>query len=142
MQAYEGREALRFNELAVKMGVRGVRRVMESLVTLHVSDSQKRKSLLPVISRSSVWIRAPKSKIFHQFKTLGNRAREGEILGFVVDPFGRPGEMPIKVEDEGILIGKNNLPLANEGNVMFHIARFEKIELIKSQFEELRSLKE
>jgi len=50
--------------------------------------------------------------------------------------------MPIKAEDEGILIGKNNLPLVNEANVMFHIARFEKIELIESQLEELRSLKE
>lgn len=59
-----------------------------------------------------------------------------------MDPFGRPGEMPIKAEDEVILIGKNNLPLVNEGNAMFQITRFEKIELIESQLEELRSLKE
>lgn len=59
VRVYEGGEALKFNELAVKIGVKGVRRVMESLGMLHVSDSQKRKSLLPVISRSSAWIRAP-----------------------------------------------------------------------------------
>lgn len=139
---YEGGEALRFNELAVRMGVRGISRVIGSMGMLHVSYSQKKKSILPVISRSSSWIRAPKSGIFHPFKKLGDRIREGEILGFVVDPFGGPGEMPIRTEEEGIIIGKNNLPLVNEGDVIFHIARFERIELIESQLEELMSLKE
>ncbi len=49
--------------------------------------------------------------------------REEEILGFIVDPFGGPREMPITTEEEGIVIGKNNLPLVNEGDTLFHIAR-------------------
>lgn len=139
---YEGGEALRFNELAIKMGVRGIRRIMESLGVLYVSDSQKRKSILPVISSSSTWIRTPESEIFHPHKKLEDRVKEGEKLGFIVDPFSRPGETPIKAEEEGIIIGENNLPLVNEGNAMFHIARFDKIELIESQLEELMTLKE
>jgi predicted deacylase len=59
---YEGGEALRFEELAAKMGVRGIRRVMESLGMLQVYGSQKRKSILPVVARSSTWTQAPQKR--------------------------------------------------------------------------------
>lgn len=133
---YEGGEALRFDALAARMGMQGIRRVMESIGMLHISPSRKRKSILPVISRSSVWIRAPKSGIIHQLKKLGDRVREGEILGFIVDPFGGREEIPVKTERNGIVIGKNNLPLVNEGDALFHVACFERIELVESQLEE------
>jgi hypothetical protein len=32
---------------------------------------------------------------------------------------------------------KNNLPLVNEGDALFHIAGFERIELVESRLEEL-----
>jgi uncharacterized protein len=139
---YEGGEALRFNDLAAKTGVRGIRRVMESLGMLHVSHPQERKSILPVIAHSSIWIRAPKSGIVHPLKRLGDRVKGGETLGLIVDPFGGPGKVPIRIEGEGIVIGRNNLPLVNEGDALFHIARFERIELVESQLEELMSLRE
>ncbi len=137
---YEGGEALRFDALAARMGVRGVRRVMESIGMLHVSPSRKRKSILPVISRSSIWVRAPKSGIIHPLKKLGGRVREGEIIGFIVDPFGGAGEIPVRTEEDGIIIGENNLPLVNEGDALFHIACFEGIELVESQLEEFMNL--
>lgn len=80
---------------------------------LHVPPSRKRRSILPVISRSSVWVRAP-SGIIRPLKKLGDRVREGEIIGFVVDPFSEAGEIPVRTEKDGIIIGKNNLPLVNE----------------------------
>lgn len=137
---YEGGEALRFDTLAARMGMRGVRRVMESLGMLHVPPSRKRRSILPVISRSSVWVRAPKSGIIHPLKELGGRVKEGEILGFIVDPFGGAGEVPVRTKVDGIIIGKNNLPLVNEGDALFHIACFERIDLVESQLEEFMSL--
>lgn len=139
---YEGGEALRFNELAARMGVRGIRRVMESLGMLHAPHQPKRKSILPVIAHSSIWTRAPKSGIVHPLKKLGDKVKEGEIIGLIVDPFGGPGGTPVKTEDDGIVIGKNNLPLVNEGDALFHIARFERIEIVESQLEEFMSLKE
>jgi predicted deacylase len=115
---------------------------MEYMGMLHVSHPQKRKSILPDVAYSSFWIRAPKSGIVHPLKKLGNRVKGGEILGLIVDPFGGPGEIPVRTEKDGIVIGRNNLPLANEGDTLFHIARFERIELVESQLEELMSLKE
>lgn len=134
---YEGGEALRFNELAARMGFRGIRRIMEYMGMLQVPDSQKRKSILPAIAHSSFWIRAPKSGIVHPLKKLGNRVKGGEILGLIVDPFGGPGKTPVRTEEDGIVIGKNNLPLANEGDLLFQIARFERIELVESRLEDL-----
>ena len=137
---YEGGEALRFDALAARMGALGVRRVMESLGMLHVPPSKKRISILPVISRSSIWVRVSKSGIIHPIKKLGGRVREGEILGFIVDPFGGAGEIPVRTEEDGIIIGKNNLRLVNEGDALFHIACFERIELVESQLEEFMNL--
>lgn len=99
----------------------GLRRVMESVEMLRVSPSRKRKSILPVISRSSIWVRASKSGIIHPLKKLGDRVREGEIIGFIVDPFNEAGEISVRTEQDSIIIG-NNLPLVNEGDVLFHIA--------------------
>jgi len=139
---YEGGEALRFDALAARMGVHGIRRVMESLGMLHVPPSRKRRSILPVISRSSVWVRAPKSGIIHPLKKLGDRVREGEIIGFIVDPFSEAGEIPMRTKQDGIIIGKNNLPLVNEGDALFHIACFERIEIVESQLEEFMGMEQ
>ena len=114
-------------------------RVMESIGMIRNSPSRKCKSILPIISRSSVWIRSPKSGIIHPLKKLGDRVREGEILGFIVDPFGGVGEMPVRTAGEGIIIGKNILPLVNEGDTLLHIACFKKIEIVESQLEEYMS---
>jgi len=41
---------------------------------------------------------------------------------------------------DGIITGKNSLPMVNEGDALFHIACFERIELVESQLEEFMSL--
>ncbi len=46
----------------------------------------------------------------------------------------------MKTEKNGIIIGKNNLPLVNEGDAFFHIACFEKIEFVESQLEEFMDM--
>jgi predicted deacylase len=47
-----------------------------------------------------------------------------EILGFIADPFGE-NEMEVRAPMPGIVIGRVNLPLVNEGEALFHVARFE-----------------
>ncbi|MDD3042431.1 MAG: succinylglutamate desuccinylase/aspartoacylase family protein [Methanosarcinaceae archaeon] len=145
---FEGGEALRLDELSVRVGVRGILRVMENIGMLHTSPSKRIKSIVPLIARSSHWVRAPKSGIIHPSKALGDRVREGERLGFIVDPFGSPDtdargthrEDPIVAERDGIIIGRNNLPLVNEGDALFHIACYEEVEVVESQLEELQEL--
>jgi hypothetical protein len=47
-----------------------------------------------------------------------------QCLGVVADPFGER-EAEVHTPTSGIVIGRINLPLVNEGEPLFHIARLE-----------------
>lgn len=119
---YEAGEALRFNEIAIKVGVKGVINVMRYLDML---PKLKTRKILkkPIISISSQWARAPQSGILRTAIILGTRVKKGNILGWVADPFGE-AEKEVIAKFDGIVIGKTNLPLVHEGEALFHIARF------------------
>jgi uncharacterized protein len=121
---YEAGEALRFDEVAIRAGVRGIISVMRKLEMLP-SLISKRKLADPVVASSSTWIRAPQSGILRVLKPLGSRIEKNESLGFVSDPFGEVEEEILSPID-GILIGRTNLPLVNEGEALFHIAVFKR----------------
>jgi len=54
---------------------------------------------------------------------LGGRVKKDTLLGLVASPFGEK-EARITSTINGIIIGRTNLPLVNEGDGLFHIARF------------------
>lgn len=140
---FEGGEALRFDELTTRVGIRGIHRVLEAIGILHLSPSRRTKSIVPVIARSSHWVRAPRSGIVHPSRATGDRVRKGDVLGIIADPFGADPsaiENEILAERDGIIIGINNLPLINEGDALFHVACYEEIEVVESQLEELQAL--
>jgi predicted deacylase len=76
------------------------------------------------IAKSSHWVRSPISGIFLARKKLGERVNKGDMLGYITNPFG-DHRKPIPSPYDGIIIGNSLLPLANEGDALFHIARFE-----------------
>ncbi len=132
---YEAGEALRFDELAIRAGVNGVVNVMRHLGMLPASR-RKRKAVEPVVASTSSWIRAADSGILRPLVGLGSRVKKEGLLGVVSDPFGEK-EVPIHSPYNGILIGRTNLPLVNEGDALFHIARFsEPSSHISSKVEE------
>jgi predicted deacylase len=121
---YEGGEALRFDELVIRAGVRGVIGVMRELGMLRpVSRLRRGRQPEPVVARSSQWVRAPQSGILRAAKPLGSRVARGETLGWIADPLGE-SEVPVQAPAAGLVIGKVNLPLVNEGEALYHIARF------------------
>jgi len=118
---YEAGEALRFNEIAIRAGVRGVMNVMRELGMLPPPKA-KRKKPFTEVAMSSTWVRAPQSGIVRLIKPLGSWVKENEVLGVVADPFGDDEEQALAPFD-GVVIGKTNLPLVNEGEALFHIAK-------------------
>lgn len=117
---YEGGEGLRFDEFAVRAGVSGILRVMRHLDM--VSGKGVAKPRAPSIrSSSSSWLRAPAGGLLRTFKTIGEQARKGDILGVISDPFGDV-ETEVPAESDGLLIGRTNLPVVNEGDALFHVA--------------------
>lgn len=121
---YEAGEALRFNEVAIRAGVRGVMSVMRELGMLAPSKSPK-KSPKTFLASASSWVRAPQSGIIRLIKPLGSRVKENEVLGVLADPFGEAQQEALAPFD-GIVIGKTNLPLVNEGEALFHVARVDQ----------------
>jgi len=121
---YEGGEALRYDELVIRAGVRGVLGVMRELGMLRsMSKPRSRRQPEPVVARSSQWIRAPQSGILRAAKSLGAKVAREEMLGWIADPLGE-NEVPVQAPVAGVIIGKVNLPLVIEGEALYHIARF------------------
>lgn len=117
---YEAGEALRFDEVSIRLGVRGIIRVMQTLGMLgKLASIKKNKS---VVSKSSYWVRAPTGGIFQSLLHLGAKIKNGEVVGMVTDPMGTT-EMPVEAGDPGILIGRTSLPVVNQGDALFHIAK-------------------
>lgn len=134
MLLYEAGEGLRFDEFSIRAGVRGVLQVMRELDMLPRSRRASRKPVEPYVARSSGWTRAPESGIMRTLKQLGSWVKFEEPLALIADPFGEH-EVPVLAHQEGIVIGRTNLPLVNAGDALFHIARFEKLSRVASEVE-------
>ncbi|MDH5485605.1 MAG: succinylglutamate desuccinylase/aspartoacylase family protein [Gammaproteobacteria bacterium] len=126
MLLYEAGEALRFDEVSIRAGVKGIVNVMRVLDMLPPSRSKSRQHIEPVVARSSSWVRAPESGILRAMVAPGSRVKKDTLLGVIADPFGET-EVKITSTFSGIVIGRSNLPLVNEGDGLFHIARFEHV---------------
>ncbi len=133
MLLYEAGEGLRFDELSIRAGVRGILQVMRELGMLPRS-SRPRHRVEPFVARSSSWTRAPESGIMRTRKALGALVKKDEPLALIADPFGE-NETPVLAHQDGIVIGRTNLPLVNAGDALFHIARFSKPSHVASQVE-------
>ena len=134
---YEAGEALRFDEVAIRAGVKGVISTMRDLGMLPGSTRIK-KQVEPFVARSTTWTRASKSGILRTVKTLGALVDKGEIMGIISDPFGEEEES-VCAPSEGIIIGRTNIPLVNEGEALFHLARFKDAENVLEQVEEFQN---
>ena len=135
---YEGGEALRYDELVIRAGVRGVIGVMRELGMLRSSTKGSGgRRPEPVVARSSQWVRACQSGILRSSKALGARVKKQEVLGWISDPLGG-SEIPVYSNTSGVIIGKINLPLVNEGEALYHIARFGEPDTVAETVEQFQ----
>jgi uncharacterized protein len=120
---YEGGEALRFDEDAISAGVKGVLRVMKLLGMI---DTAPTPSVHATVTRSSSshWVRAPEGGILHSVRRAGDKVGLKEPIAIITDPLGTV-TVPVFAEDDGIIIGRTNLPIVNRGDALFHIARIK-----------------
>lgn len=128
---YEAGEALRFDEISARAGVMGVLRVLQDKAMLSKRGIKKSKAA-PVFCKSSQWIRASQGGLLRTFKSEGSTVEKGEILAVVSDPFGEV-EVEIDAPLSGIIIGRTVMPVVNEGDALFHIARVGSNDAADSQ---------
>jgi len=133
MLIYEAGEALRFDEVCILAGLGGVIKVMRHLGML--PQAKKIKTIVPVIADSTSWVRAPASGIVSRKVALGTRVREEQRLAVIGDPLGET-ETQVVAPFDGIVIGRNNLPLAHEGDALFNVAAFKSITKAENKVEQ------
>ena len=117
---YEAGEALYFNDLAIRTGVKGIINVMRAIGML--PKSRKAPGQEPVVSDKTSWVRASRSGVFYKKATLGSLVKKGDQLGEINDPLGEDREL-VKAPFTGIVIGQLTLPLVHEGDALFNIAK-------------------
>ena len=132
---YEAGEALRFDELAIRAGVKGTINVLRHLGMLNSKRSLK--AIDPIIARKSGWVRACESGLVVHHKQLGDQVEKGDILATINNPYGRPLDQ-VKSPYSGIIIGKQNIPLVQEGEAMYHIAYFKDPDEVSENLEILQ----
>jgi len=134
---YEAGEALRFDEMAIRAGLRGVMSVMKTLGMLTAKQSPT-SDIEPLIADTTSWVRAPISGILRMKVPLGGRVAKNSKIGEIADPFGGE-EVEIRSPVSGIVIGRLNLPLVHRGDAVIHIAHLDRlkgIEPIIAEFKE------
>jgi hypothetical protein len=122
---YEAGEALRFDEVSVRAGLRGILNTMRLIGMLPRLKNDKAVAR-PVIARSSSWVRAPTSGIVSAKVKLGSSVTVGQRLAIIGDPLGME-ETDVIAPIDGIVIGCSNLPLSHEGDALFHLGGFKSI---------------
>lgn len=137
---YEAGEALRFDELSIRLGLNGILNVMSELKMLPAKVKVKPK-VQPVLSRDSLWVRSQQSGIMSVALNLGKKVKKGDTLAIVANPVGGE-EYPVKSPVDGLIIGKNNLPLVHAGSALFHIASFERLHHAEEKIEYMQSVYE
>ena len=133
---YEAGEVLRFDETAIRAGVRGVISVMEAFGLLKPNRS-KISDIDPLIADATSWLRAPVSGILRMLVPLGARVIKNSKIGVIADPFGME-EMDIRSPVSGMVIGRLNLPLVHQGDAIIHLAHLERLTGIEPIIEEFK----
>ncbi|HSN51360.1 MAG TPA: succinylglutamate desuccinylase/aspartoacylase family protein [Woeseiaceae bacterium] len=137
MLIYEAGEALRFDELSIRAGLRGTLNAMRHIGMLPLS--KKSGTAAPVVADSTSWVRAPESGIVIPKVELGSRVTEGQVLAIMGDPVGDE-ETPVTAPFDGIVIGHSKLPLAHEGDALFHVAAFKSVSRAENRVEEFAAV--
>lgn len=129
---FEGGEASRLDSASIRFGVQGITAAMRHLGMLPKSKFHPDR-YAGVLSKSSHWERAPSGGLFIPLVALGKAVATGDILGLVAPPLGGGEGAPVLSTTNGIVIGRNNEGLADEGDALFHIASFADAGSVESQ---------
>ena len=118
---FESGEALRLDAPTLRFGVQGILSVMRHLEMLPKRGRGEPRKTPTVVCRKSSWERAPSGGLFTSLVALGQAVTEGDTLGFVADPFS-DREVALKASVSGIVIGRSNHGLVDEGDALCHVA--------------------
>ncbi|MEZ5925592.1 MAG: succinylglutamate desuccinylase/aspartoacylase family protein [Hyphomicrobiaceae bacterium] len=128
---YEGGEGLRFDEFAIRVGVRGILGVMQRTGMVELPH-EANGTQPPIEATSSSWLRAPEGGVLLAYKTTGDTVEPGEVIGAIANPY-EDVETEIRAPKHGMIIGRTRLPVVNLGDALFHVAWVKATEALGAQ---------
>jgi predicted deacylase len=130
---YEAGEALRFDEKCIRIGVNGIINVLREsgMLTKVMKKAEKNP---PIVTKNSQWIRSIESGMLRTIKALGDTVRQDEIIAFIDEALG-DSSFELRAPFDGVIIGKSEIPLVQEGDAVFHIAKFRNLEVAEDRIE-------
>lgn len=129
---YEAGEALRFDETSIRIGVKGIVNILRELKM--VPKVQRKQTKTPIITKSSQWIRAGESGMVRTIKALGDTVHKDDIIAYIDEPMG-DNSFQVIAPFDGVIIGKSEIPLTQEGDALFHIAKFRNLDAAEDKIE-------
>ncbi|MEZ4692948.1 MAG: succinylglutamate desuccinylase/aspartoacylase family protein [Aliarcobacter sp.] len=130
---YEAGEALRFDEVSIRIGVKGIINVLREMEMLpHLTNKKNIKT--PIITRNSIWIRSNESGMLRTIRALGDIVKKDEIIAYIDEPLG-DDSFEIRATFDGVIIGKSEIPLVQEGDAIFHIAKLKDLQSAETKLE-------
>ncbi len=130
---YEAGGALRFDEQSIRIGVKGIINVLRANAMLPEAKNKK-PIKTPIITKTSKWIRSTHSGMIRTVKALGDTVIKDEVIAYIDEPLGDESFEILSAFD-GIIIGKSEIPLIQEGDAIFHIAHFKDLETADEKLE-------
>ena len=130
---YEAGEALRFDEQSIRIGVKGIVNVLRENDMLP-KVARKKSLKTPVIARESKWIRSIESGMLRTIKALGETVQKDDIIAYIDEPLGEKS-FEIFAPFDGVIIGKSEIPLIQEGDAIFHIAKLKNLDIADEKIE-------
>jgi hypothetical protein len=118
---FEGGEAGILEPASIQLAFKGVLSTMRYLGMLPRLRNSHEKAL-PVLCNSTWWERAPKGGLFLPGAHLGSVVSRGDLLGEVVDPFGKE-TTPVRASRSGVIIGRAKNAVIDEGDGLVHLGR-------------------
>ncbi|CAM1342222.1 succinylglutamate desuccinylase/aspartoacylase family protein [Tenacibaculum amylolyticum] len=116
---YEGGESLRLEEFPIQEGIYGTLRILKHFKM--IDENVLIPTGVPSIEiQKKTWIRAKVAGLFNPKVANGVAIKKGEILGFIMDTYGET-KFSVKAPKDGFIIAKNNFPVVNLGDPLFHM---------------------
>jgi len=139
VMVFEAGEGLRFDETAIRIGVKGVLNVLRELgmITARKSSAAAHKPApQAAVATRTFWVRAAEGGVVRTHCTIGQFVKKGALLGVVSDPFGER-DTDILSPHTGLIIGRSNLPIVNEGDALVHIASVPRAAAARADLDTL-----
>ena len=67
-------------------------------------------------------------------KALGDTVKKDEIIAYIDEPLG-DDSFEVRALFDGVIIGKSEIPLVQEGDAIFHIAKLKDLESAETKLE-------